>query len=84
MNSKAVTEFLNIYKRKEEELLSPEQLESKGVFSGEKEFIDFAERDYNTDKHWAFEIKKTVYLVGRFPGSPDRADFSLGKGRSQG
>lgn len=58
MNSKAVSEFLEIYKRKEDELLTPDQLETKDVFSGEKEFIDFAERDYNTDKHWTFEIKK--------------------------
>lgn len=58
MNSKVVSDFLTIYNRKEEELLPPEQLEAKGVFSGEKEFIEFAERDYNTDKHWSFEIKK--------------------------
>ncbi|MDQ0219567.1 cysteine hydrolase [Peribacillus cavernae] len=58
MQSKVVSDFLQIYNRKEEELLSPAQLESKGVFSGEKEFIEFAEKDYNTDKHWSFEIKK--------------------------
>ncbi|MED4203315.1 isochorismatase family cysteine hydrolase [Neobacillus mesonae] len=58
MESKVVSDFLKIYNRKEGELLLPEQLEAKGVFSGEKEFIEFAERDYNTDKHWSFEIKK--------------------------
>ena len=58
MKSKAVSDFLSIYNRKDEELLTTEQLETKGVFSGEEEFIEFAERDYNTDKHWAFEIKK--------------------------
>ncbi|GGF93073.1 cysteine hydrolase family protein [Paenibacillus abyssi] len=58
MTSKVVSDFLSMYNRTEEELLTPEQLESKGVFSGEKEFIEFAERDYNTDKHWTFEIKK--------------------------
>jgi nicotinamidase-related amidase len=58
MESKVVSDFLKLYNRKEEELLQPGQLEAKGVFSGEKEFIEFAERDYNTDKHWSFEIKK--------------------------
>ncbi|PLT29844.1 cysteine hydrolase family protein [Peribacillus deserti] len=58
MESKVVNDFLKIYNRTEEDLLQPDQLEAKGVFSGEKEFIEFAEKDYNTDKHWAFEIKK--------------------------
>jgi nicotinamidase-related amidase len=58
MESKVVSDFLKIYDRKEEELLPPDKLEAKGVFSGEREFIEFAERDYNTDKHWTFEIKK--------------------------
>ncbi|WP_078430522.1 cysteine hydrolase family protein [Alkalihalobacterium alkalinitrilicum] len=58
MKSKEVMDFLKIYNRTEDELLTPQELETKGVFSGEEEFIEFAERDYNTDKHWAFEIKK--------------------------
>lgn len=56
--SKVVSDFLKIYNRTEEDLLPPGKLEAKGVFSGEKEFLEFAERDYNTDKHWTFEIKK--------------------------
>jgi nicotinamidase-related amidase len=58
MESKVVSDFLKIYGRTEEDLLPPGKLEAKGVFSGEKEFIQFAEKDYNTDKHWTFEIKK--------------------------
>lgn len=58
MKSKVVTEFMKLYGRTEEELLPSDQLLSEGVYAGEEEFIDFAEQDYNTDKHWAFEIKK--------------------------
>lgn len=59
MDSNAVQEYMKLYQLKEEELLPSSQFKSKdGVFAGEKEFVDFAEKDYNTDKHWAFEIKK--------------------------
>lgn len=52
MESKAVKDFMTLYNVKEEDLITP------AGFSGEKEFIDSVEKDYNTDKHWAFEIKK--------------------------
>jgi nicotinamidase-related amidase len=52
-----VADFLDVYHRTENELLGREQLEAPGVFEGEKEFIAFAERDYNTNRPWAFEIK---------------------------
>lgn len=55
--STAVQQFLDQYGRSSDELLSADRLSSPGNFSGEEEFIDFADRDYQTDKHWAFEIK---------------------------
>src|SRR3954451_22894323 len=55
--STAVQQFLEEYGRSSDELLSADQLSSPGNFSGEEEFIDFADRDYQTDRHWAFEIK---------------------------
>jgi nicotinamidase-related amidase len=51
-----VQQFLKIYDRGREELLEPERL-SAPPFSGEEEFIRFADADYQTDRHWAFEIK---------------------------
>jgi nicotinamidase-related amidase len=53
-----IDDFLELYGRSESELLSPEQLSAPGVFEGEAEFIEFANRDYDTDRHWAFEIKR--------------------------
>ena len=55
--STAVQQFLQEYGRSSHELLPADQLSSPGNFSGEEEFIDFADRDYQTDRHWAFEIK---------------------------
>ncbi|WP_218970589.1 hypothetical protein [Alkalihalobacterium alkalinitrilicum] len=43
MKSKVVTDFLNMYNRDESELLTSNELEANGVFSGEEEFIEFAE-----------------------------------------
>lgn len=53
-----IQDFKDVYGRSDDELFSSQQLNAPGVFSGEKEFIQFAERDYETDKHWTFEIKK--------------------------
>jgi nicotinamidase-related amidase len=52
-----VGDFLELYGRDEADLLDEESLQAPGVFSGEKEFIEFAHRDYDTDRPWAFEIK---------------------------
>ncbi|GAB2968604.1 cysteine hydrolase [Amycolatopsis acidiphila] len=52
-----VSRFLREYQRDENELLGADRLRAPGVFEGEREFIEFAERDYTTDKHWAFEIR---------------------------
>jgi nicotinamidase-related amidase len=52
-----VSEFLHDYGREEGELLDASQLSAPGVFEGEREFIEFADRDYQTDRHFAFEIK---------------------------
>jgi nicotinamidase-related amidase len=54
----AVERFLEIYGRDESELLGPERLAAPGVFEGEREFVEFAERDYETDRHGAFEIRR--------------------------
>lgn len=53
-----VKRFLETYGRKEEELLKPEEFKAEKLYAGEKEFIEFAEADYERDRHWAFEIKK--------------------------
>jgi len=53
-----VEEFLEKYNRTEDELLGAGDLSAPGVFEGEREFIEFADRDYQTDRHGAFEIKK--------------------------
>jgi nicotinamidase-related amidase len=60
MNRKSddpVRDFLDLYGRAEGELLDDESLRAPGVFEGEREFIEFAHRDYDTDRPWAFEIK---------------------------
>ncbi|MER5388813.1 isochorismatase family cysteine hydrolase [Saccharopolyspora sp. NPDC002686] len=43
---RVVNDFLHTYSRGEDELLE-----------GERESLSFADSDYETDKHWAFEIK---------------------------
>ena len=53
-----VHDFLRTYGRTESDLLGEERLNAPGLFKGEQEFIEFAERDYETDKHWAFELKR--------------------------
>ena len=52
-----VGEFLELYGRGEEELLDKSRLSAPGLYAGEKEFIRFADRDYDTDRPWAFEIR---------------------------
>lgn len=52
-----VGRFLHQYDRTEDELLGADTLHAPGVYAGEREFIEFAERDYRTDKHGAFEIR---------------------------
>lgn len=53
-----IQSFLEVYNRKEDELFDSSRLKAEGLFAGEKEFIKFAEADYQRDKHWAFKIKK--------------------------
>ncbi|MEA2319900.1 MAG: hypothetical protein QOD44_4089 [Solirubrobacteraceae bacterium] len=52
-----VEQFLEIYDRDDDELLAEDRLSAPGVFSGEEDFIRFADRDYQADRHWAFEVK---------------------------
>lgn len=52
-----VEQFTTIYDRDRDELLPPERLTAPGVFSGEEEFIRFADQDYQADRHWAFAMK---------------------------
>ena len=53
-----VDEFLATYERTPEELLDADSLSAPGLFEGEREFIEFADRDYETDRDWAFQIKR--------------------------
>jgi nicotinamidase-related amidase len=50
--------FLEVYGRATDDLLSATALSAPGVFEGERQFIEFADRDYDVDRHWAFEIKR--------------------------
>ena len=50
--------FLEVYGRRKDELLGPDVLSAPGVFEGERRFIEFADRDYDADRHWAFPIKR--------------------------
>lgn len=52
-----VREFLATYGRTEPELLGGDRLHAPNRFAGEIEFIEFADRDYQLDRHWAFELK---------------------------
>lgn len=52
-----VEEFLAAFGRQRSELIDADRLSSPGLYSGEEEFIAFADRDYQTDRPWAFEIK---------------------------
>lgn len=54
----SIDSFLQTYGRTESELLPADKLAAPGVFEGEREFIEFANRDYETDRHWAFEIER--------------------------
>jgi nicotinamidase-related amidase len=56
-NDDPVEQFTTIYNRGRDELLGADRLNAPGVFSGEEEFIRFADADYQADRHWAFEIK---------------------------
>lgn len=57
LSTNVVTGFLELYGRSENELLDKNTLSAPGLFEGEKEFITFADSDYETDRPWAFEIK---------------------------
>src|SRR6266508_5749650 len=62
MTSKNFTDpvggFLEVYGRANDDLLGAKVLSAPGVFEGEPQFIRFADRDYDVDRHWAFEIKR--------------------------
>jgi nicotinamidase-related amidase len=64
-DSNAINDFLSVYDRKRDELLDADALSSPGVFSGEEDFIRFADRDYELDRHWAFQIRpeETALIV---------------------
>jgi nicotinamidase-related amidase len=51
-----VDRFLEVYDRGRDELLDAETLSAPGLYAGEAEFIRFADRDYDTDRHHAFRI----------------------------
>ncbi|HEV7824663.1 MAG TPA: isochorismatase family cysteine hydrolase [Mycobacteriales bacterium] len=57
--------FLDVYGRDRSELLDAGTLSAPGLFSGEEEFLSFAERDYTEDRHFAFEIRpeETALIV---------------------
>src|SRR5207302_5014281 len=50
--------FLDVYGRKAGDLLDADVLSAPGVFEGERQFIQFADHDYDVDRHWAFRIKR--------------------------
>lgn len=52
-----VEQFTTIYERGSDELLPADRLSAPGLFAGEEQFIRFADADYQTDRHHAFEIK---------------------------
>src|SRR5438874_7830652 len=62
MTSKDFTDpveaFVDVYGRATDDLLGGKVLSAPGVFEGERQFIQFADRDYDVDRHWAFEIKR--------------------------
>ncbi len=60
-----LNDFLKTYGRSEGDLLPADKLTAPGLFAGEAEFIEFANRDYEKDKHWAFELKpeETALIV---------------------
>jgi nicotinamidase-related amidase len=61
-----VEQFKTIYDRDDSELLSEQEgLSAPGLFAGEEQFIRFADADYQTDRHFAFEIKpeETALIV---------------------
>lgn len=54
----AVKDFLDVYGREEAELLDAERFsDPRGSFSGEAEFIELRDREYDQDKSWVFELK---------------------------
>ena len=60
-----VDRFLEVYDRGRDELLDAETLSAPGLYAGEAEFIRFADRDYDTDRHHAFRIvpEETALIV---------------------
>lgn len=53
----AVNAYLAEYGRDEQELLRGDCLNGAGVFDGEQEFVELADRAYDTDQHWVFPIR---------------------------
>ena len=51
MSNKVVRDFMELYELNKEDLISTEK------FPNEEDFINYVEGEYNTDKHWAFEVK---------------------------
>lgn len=52
-----VRDFLATYGRTGQDLLGADRLHAPGSFAGETAFIEFADRDYERDRHWAFELR---------------------------
>jgi len=52
-----VEQFKTIYSREDHELIGENRLSAPGLFAGEEQFIRFADADYQTDRHFAFEVK---------------------------
>lgn len=61
----AVDAYLTEYGRDEQELLKGDFLNGAGFFDGEREFIELADRAYDTDHHDVFRIRpeESVLLV---------------------
>ncbi|MGW0894307.1 cysteine hydrolase family protein [Saccharopolyspora sp. NPDC002578] len=53
----AVDAYLAEYGRGEQELLRGDHLNGVGVFNGEREFVELADRAYDTDQHGVFRIR---------------------------
>ncbi|MBK0870371.1 cysteine hydrolase [Saccharopolyspora sp. HNM0986] len=52
-----VDAYLAEYGRGEQELLQGDRLNGAGIFDGEREFVELADRAYDTDQHGVFRIR---------------------------
>lgn len=52
MTNEIVKDYMKLYNVNKEDLISTKN------FPNEEDFLNYVEGEYNTDKHWAFEIKK--------------------------